>query len=122
MKINWDNLPPAGGMRPGSTRKGMCGDLMSAVMVEVAPETRFDGKTHWHEHEQILIVIRGHALIVIDGKEIDAGPGEMVFFPSGSRHAVIGTGSDGCAYYEIFAPARPDQLPGWVGSSPLQFD
>ncbi len=122
MKIDWDNLPLAGGMRPGSSRRGMCGNLMSAVRVDVASDAGFDGKTHWHEHEQILIVIRGLALVVIDGTEIEAGPGEMVFFPSGSWHAVIGTGSDGCAYYEIFAPARPDQLPGWVGSSPLHFD
>ncbi|WP_418025413.1 cupin domain-containing protein (plasmid) [Paracoccus sp. TD-10] len=122
MKIDWNNLPPAGGMRPGSSRKGICGDLISAVMVDVAPETLFDGKTHWHEHEQLLIVIRGNALIVIDGKRIEAAEGEMVFFPSGSRHAVIGTGAEGCTYYEIFAPARPDQLAGWTGSSPLRFD
>jgi len=31
-------------------------------------------------------------------------------------------GSEGAVYYEIFAPARTDQLPGWVGKSILRFD
>lgn len=122
MKIDWTSLPLAAGMRAGATRRGICGNLISAVMVENAPETVFDGKTHWHEHEQLLIVVRGEVRIVIDGQQMDARPGDLVFFPSGSRHAVIGTGPEGCAYYEIFAPARSDQLPGWLGASPLRFD
>jgi|HigsolmetaAR204D_1030405.scaffolds.fasta_scaffold33990_1 mannose-6-phosphate isomerase-like protein (cupin superfamily) len=122
MKIDWSSLPAAAGLRAGSTRKTMCGDRISAVQITVPPGTEFDGKTHWHENEQLLIVTQGQARVVIDGKEFDAAPGEMLFFPSGSRHAVIGTGPEGCTYYEIFAPARPDQLPGWVGSSPMRFD
>ena len=38
------------------------------------------------------------------------------------RHAAVGVGKEGAVYYELFAPARPDQLPGWVGSSILRFD
>ncbi len=53
---------------------------------------------------------------------MEANPGDLIFFPAGSRHAAIGVGPEGAVYYEIFAPARPDQLPGWVGSSVLRFD
>jgi mannose-6-phosphate isomerase-like protein (cupin superfamily) len=122
MLINWEKLPTVAGMRAGSERKGICGDKISAVKVVTTPDAEFDGKTHWHDNEQLLIMISGMVRLVIDGKEFDAHPGDLVFFPAGSRHAAIGTGREGCVYYELFAPARPDQLPGWVGSSVLRFD
>lgn len=122
MLINWENLPKVAGMRAGSDRKGICGDKISAVKVVTSPDAEFDGKTHWHDNEQILIMISGMVRLVIDGKEFDAHPGDLVFFPAGSMHAAIGTGPEGCVYYELFAPARSDQLPGWVGASVLRFD
>ncbi|WP_212526122.1 cupin domain-containing protein [Actibacterium sp. MT2.3-13A] len=122
MLINWDNLPKIAGMRAGSDRRGICGDKMSVVRVETTPDAAFDGKTHWHDNEQMLIMVSGMVRLVIDGGEFEAHPGDLVFFPAGSRHAAIGTGPEGCVYYEMFAPARPDQLPGWVGSSVLRFD
>lgn len=122
MLINWETLPKVAGMRAGSDRKGICGDKISAVKVVTSPDAEFDGKTHWHDNEQILIMISGLVRLVIDGKEFDAHPGDLVFFPAGSKHAAIGTGPEGCVYYELFAPARPDQLPGWVGESVLRFD
>lgn len=122
MLINWNTLPAVAGMRAGSSRKGICADKISAVRIETAPDTVFDGKTHWHENEQILVMVSGLCKVVIDGKELEAHAGDMIFFPARSRHAAIGTGPEGCVYYEIFAPARPDQLPGWVGAPVLRFD
>lgn len=109
-------------MRAGSRRKGICGAKISAVRVVTGADAEFDGKTHWHENEQILVMISGTVRLVIDGKEVEAKAGDLVFFPAGSRHAAIGVGPEGCVYYEIFSPARPDQLPGWVGPSVLRFD
>ena len=122
MIIDWYALPSIAGMRAGSTRAGICGEKISAVRVETASDAKFDGKTHWHNNEQLLIMVSGTVRLLIDGKEVEAGEGDLVFFPAGSRHAAIGTGPEGCVYYEIFAPARPDQLPGWVGPSVLRFD
>ncbi|MFC4349960.1 cupin domain-containing protein [Fodinicurvata halophila] len=122
MLIDWSKLPKIPGMRAGSERKAICGDKMSAVKVETQPDAHFDGKTHWHENEQMLIMVSGSVWLRVDDKEFEATAGDMVFFPAGSHHAAIGTGPEGCVYYELFAPARPDQLPGWVGSSVLRFD
>jgi hypothetical protein len=49
MKFDWDTIPAAAGMRAGSSRKGVCGDKMSAVLVSKASDAVFDRKTHWHE-------------------------------------------------------------------------
>ena len=122
MLIDWSSIPFVSGMRAGSERQGICGDKVSAVRVVTAPDAVFDGKTHWHENEQLLVMISGKARLVVDGREFDALPGDLVFFPAGSRHAAVGVGPEGAVYYEIFAPARPDQLPGWVGKSILRFD
>ena len=122
MLIDWSKLPTVSGMRAGSARAGICGEKISAVRVETSAEAEFDGKTHWHDNEQLLIMVSGMVRLVIDDEEIEAKEGDLVFFPAGSKHAAIGTGPEGCVYYEIFAPARPDQLPGWVGPSVLRFD
>ncbi|WP_432612751.1 cupin domain-containing protein [Mesorhizobium mediterraneum] len=50
--------------------------------------------------------------LTVDGNIFDAHPGDLLFFPAGSRHGAIGTGPEGCVHSEIFAPSRPDQLPG----------
>lgn len=121
MLINWDDLPKMMGMRKGSGRAGICADHMSAVRVTTTPDADFDGKTHWHDNEQLLIMVSGMARLQIDDEVFEAGPGDLVFFPPGSRHAAIGVGPEGAVYYEIFAPARPDQLPGWIGKSVLRF-
>ncbi|MEX1662465.1 cupin domain-containing protein [Thioclava sp. 15-R06ZXC-3] len=122
MLIDWSALPTVGGMRAGSDRQGICGDKISAVRVVTEPDAEFDGKTHWHENEQLLVMVEGMVRVTIDDREMEANPGDLIFFPAGSRHAAIGVGPEGAVYYEIFAPARPDQLPGWVGSSVLRFD
>jgi quercetin dioxygenase-like cupin family protein len=122
MLIDWTSLPEVKGMRAGSTRQGICGDKMSAVRVVTGPDAVFDGKTHWHDNEQILVMISGTVTLRIDDKVFDAVAGDLVFFPPGARHAAVGVGPEGCVYFELFAPARPDQLPGWVGASVLRFD
>lgn len=122
MLIDWQEIPVVAGMRAGSTRRGVCGDKMSAVLVSTTPDAKFDGKTHWHDNEQMLIVVSGSITLKIDDRTVEAMPGDLVFFPPGSRHAAVGVGPQGCVYYELFAPARPDQLPGWVGRSVLRFD
>ena len=122
MKIDWNNLPEGSGLRAGQTRKSVSGAMISAARMTASADVQFDGKTHWHDEEQIIIVTKGLMHFVIDGKTCEAGAGEMVFFPSGSRHAAIGTGPDGAVYYELFGPSRPDLLPGWLGPSPLRFD
>lgn len=121
MKIDWSQLPDTLGVRKGSTRKAISGDKMSAVLVTTAPDAEFNGKTHWHDNEQILVMVSGRVTLKVDEKVFDAVPGDLVCFPSGSHHAAIAVGPEGCVYYEIFAPARFDQLPGWVGKSVLQY-
>ena len=122
MLVNWDVLPRAQGMRAGSDRACVCAEKMSVVRVVTSPDAVFDGKLHWHDNEQMLVMVSGSVRLKIDDQECEAKPGDLVFFRPGSRHGAIGVGPQGAVYYEIFAPARPDQLVGWMGPSVLRFD
>ena len=121
MRVDWNRVPVAQGMRPGSARQAICGDLMSAVRVTTAPDAVFDGSMHSHDNEQMLVMMSGSVRLRIEDEEFDALPGDLVFFPPGRRHGAVGVGPEGAVYYELFAPARADQLPGWVGKSVLRY-
>ena len=69
MLIDWNKIPLVAGMRAGSDRKGICGDKISAVRVVTAPDAVFDRKTHWHDNEQILVMVSGLVRLVIDDKD-----------------------------------------------------
>lgn len=122
MLINWDALPSGPGMRAGAERKAIAAERLSAVRVVTMANAHFDGRTHHHEHEQLFILLKGEARLQIGEETVTAKPGDMVFFPSGVRHGLIGVGPEGAEYYEIFAPARTDQLPGWIGPSIINYD
>ena len=74
MLIDWKKIPVAPGMRAGSDRQGICADKMSAVRVVTSPDAKFEGTTHWHDNEQILVMISGMVRLVVDGREFEAHP------------------------------------------------
>ena len=106
MKIDWTSLPETEGMRKGATRKAVSADKLSAVLVETSPDADFDGKLHWHENEQMLVMLKGEATLKVDDEIICAEKGDMVFFPSGSKHGLIGCGSEGLYILQNFLPTQ----------------
>jgi quercetin dioxygenase-like cupin family protein len=122
MRVDWDTIPVLGGMRPGATRQGIAGPLMSAVRVVTAPGASFaDSALHTHDHEQYLVMVAGALQIECAGEQYWVGPGDLAVFAPGTVHGAIGVGAEGAEYFEIFSPARYDQLPGYVGPSPLSY-
>lgn len=120
--IDWAELPHSPGMLRGFTRAAVSAARMSAIHVTVSPDADVEEPLHWHENEQLLIVVSGSATVQIDDAQFEVGVGDLVFYPPGSRHGLRAVGQTGCTFYEVFAPARLDQLPGWIGDSALRFD
>jgi mannose-6-phosphate isomerase-like protein (cupin superfamily) len=118
--IPWDQIPVGAGMRPGSTRQAVSAEQMSAVRVVTTPDAVFSGQVHRHANEQMLVVVEGSVDLVVDDDRFTANVGDFVFFPPGSWHGAVGVGPVGAVYYELFAPPRLDQLPGWIGPSALE--
>jgi mannose-6-phosphate isomerase-like protein (cupin superfamily) len=46
------------------------------------------GHLHSHNAEEAMYILEGNARFVIDDREFEAGPGEVVFFPSDSFHGM----------------------------------
>jgi quercetin dioxygenase-like cupin family protein len=120
--INWEKFPAVENLRPGFVRRAMAAEKISAVRVIAEAGTEFDGRLHHHEHEQLLVMISGEMHLRVGTEDIIAHTGDMVFFPPHLNHGATGVGPEGAEYYEIFSPSRVDQLPGWIGSSIMQYD
>lgn len=54
-------------------------------LVGDGPESRY---VHSHKAEEAMFILEGRAEFSIDGRKSSAGPGEVVFFPSGSVHGI----------------------------------
>ncbi|MSW49973.1 MAG: cupin domain-containing protein [Actinobacteria bacterium] len=105
-------------MRPGAVRQWVAGEQVSLTRVVTRPDAVFDGRLHHHPHEQWLVMLAGELRLEIDGERFDVTTGDLVLFQPHTVHGAVGVGSEGAEYYEWFAPARYDGLPGYVGRSP----
>ena len=121
MKIDWNTVPHGTGMRPGATRQALAGHHLSVVRVETQPNAQFDGRLHRHDNEQLLVMLRGSVTLQVGDERFEATTGELVFFPPSVYHGALAVGAEGAEYLEIFSPPRLDQLPGWLGQSPLEW-
>lgn len=64
---------------------------------------------HAHPHEQVGIVVEGHAHFFVGDDERVLGPGDMYIIPGDVPHRVIAM-EDGCRALDIFHPIREDYL------------
>lgn len=56
---------------------------------------------HIHRAEEIILMRSGHAQMYIKGTRYPAGPGDLVFLPSGNPHALENHGSEPCTYFAL---------------------
>ncbi len=66
----------------------------------VKPGRRLSYQRHAHRAEHWLIV-RGSALVVLDGKELHPAPGEAVDVPIGALHRIENVGDDDVVFVEV---------------------
>jgi hypothetical protein len=65
-------------------------------------------------HEELYVVVAGHARFTIDGEELDAPQGTLVFLPEPSAHRGAVAVTDGTMVLAIGAdPERPFTVSEW---------
>ena len=62
---------------------------MHIHLTEISDTTAHEPYQHEHKAEETFYLLEGSAEYRFGGKTITAGPGEVVFIPSGVRHADI---------------------------------
>ena len=68
--------------------------------IEVKPGQRLSYQKHFRRREHWLVV-KGEALVILDGKEIRLKPGQSVDIPKGAWHRIGNPGKQKLSFIEI---------------------
>ncbi len=58
-------------------------------LTEIPDTSRHEHYRHAHEAEEAVYLLEGKAVYTFGGRTIEAGPGDLVFFPSRVLHADV---------------------------------
>ena len=96
----------------GIKRQMIVGENLMICRLTVAPHVVT--AAHDHSHEQMTLVEQGQVRFVVGEDEITAGPGDVLFFPSGCWHGATMMDEE-VVLIDIFTPIREDFLTEPVG-------
>jgi len=68
--------------------------------IEVKPGQRLSYQKHFRRREH-WVVVKGEALVVLDGKEIQLKPGQSIDIPKGAWHRIGNPGREKLAFIEV---------------------
>jgi mannose-6-phosphate isomerase-like protein (cupin superfamily) len=66
---------------------------------------------HTHRVDQVFYILKGAMNIEIEGKQYEAGPGTLVFFPAGVAHRNWNGGSEPTLHLVLSTPMPDPDLP-----------
>lgn len=58
-------------------------------LTEIPDTSRHEHYSHAHQAEEAVYVLEGKAAYTFGGRTVEAGPGDLVFFPSRVPHAEV---------------------------------
>jgi mannose-6-phosphate isomerase-like protein (cupin superfamily) len=86
-----------------------CGSHNVDFHINVLKAGSGPGPYHYHSNsDNLYYVLEGRARVIVEGKEMFAGPGEAVFIPKGEKHDVANVGEGDLRVIEVKAPAESD--------------
>jgi quercetin dioxygenase-like cupin family protein len=100
--VRWDELDPLE-MVPGLTFQPVLGDQLMANFVTFEPHT--EAPVHWHDEEQITLVIDGEFEFEVAGETRIMRRGDAVAIPPNVPHGAR-THDSTCLELDVFHPPR----------------
>jgi quercetin dioxygenase-like cupin family protein len=100
--VRWDELDPLE-MVPGLTFQPVLGDRLMANFVTFEPRT--EAPVHWHDEEQITLVIDGEFEFEVAGETRVMRRGDAVAIPPNVPHGAR-THDSTCLELDVFHPPR----------------
>ena len=104
--VTWSDLDPIE-MLPGLRFQPILGDNVMANLVHIDPHT--EAPVHWHEEEQISIVIDGEFEFEVNGEKRLMKRGDAVVIPPNVPHGAR-TFDSKCLEMDVFHPPRKGLL------------
>lgn len=92
---------------PGATMWAVGLEKAMLTYFELEPDTVFP--EHFHEAEQITLVLEGELTFAYDGKEVTLKSGDVIAIPSNGLHSAY-TGPLPCKAVDAWSPPRRDFL------------
>ena len=89
---------------PGLTVKFVHSDNMTLAYWHFEPGVELP--LHHHVHEQVVNVIEGELMLILDSKELRLTPGKVVVIPPDVPHS--GRAVTECRVIDVFYPTRED--------------
>src|SRR5690349_7948638 len=88
-------------------------DRSQVVLMALQPAEEIGMEVH--DGDQILYIVEGEGLVVLDGEEQDVDKGSLIFVPAGVQHNVSNTQDKPLKLFTVYAP--PQHAPGTVQST-----
>ncbi len=76
---------------------------LAVTWVEVDPDS--SQQPHSHAPEQVYVIVRGQGRMKVGSEISDVQPGELIYIPSNTVHAIENTGSEKLVYVSASVPA-----------------
>jgi len=103
---DWSRIPVKQ-LEPGIERQMIVGENLMICRLRIGPN--IVTPAHGHPHEQMTIIERGRVLFTIGDEQRIAQPGDVLHFPSGTRHGATMLDEE-VILVDIFSPIREDFL------------
>jgi uncharacterized cupin superfamily protein len=72
------------------------------------------GMYHWESNQEDFLVLRGEALLLVEGEERPLRAWDFVHCPPGTKHIILGAGDEPCAVLAVGAREEHGEA-GWGG-------
>jgi quercetin dioxygenase-like cupin family protein len=89
----------------GFLARAIHGERLTFAIVEIDPDSPLP--EHYHENEQLGMVLRGSMTFRIGDEERELVPGDTWRIPPNTPHSAT-AGPDGAIALDVFAPTRDD--------------
>lgn len=109
MKIYKWELIPVERLSDGIQRQMLYGE--KAMICRFVIDPHVEVKTHTHESEQYTMILKGKAIMTLDGMEMQINEGDIIYIPSYKPHG-IKVLNEGIIAIDIFCPPRKDFING----------
>ncbi len=81
------------------------------VTISIRPKEDIGSEVH-PGTDQILFIVAGTGLAVVNGESVQVTENDGVFVPAGARHNLINTGTDDLRLFTVYAP--PEHKDGTI--------
>ena len=95
------------------------GPNAQVVVMTIPPGGEIGEEVH-EDVDQVLAIVAGEGVAILEGEESHIGPDRLVHVPAGLRHNIVNRGSEPLRLYTVYAP--PEHAPGTIHRTKAEAD